>query len=587
MQGDPTNRSSRKRRALACVLGFLLGIALFYGAKFGIRFLSARRQALALRDRLASKELLFPSYEEHGILPEAFVLLLSVRSDGGHMELKGPTVGFTVGDGAYVLTAEHVVTAVTTPSSKATCREDFILSLHYGDLFPFDVVTRSAEHDASLLRPHWPSHPALTLDTPKDLVAPLELYVVGGCVVETDFLQGASTVRTIPTLLNKRIRMEELSLLQGSRSSAAHHLIAMEDNRFILPGWSGSAVVDAASGRVIGLLTNHKPECFASMVLSHYAMGRNVAAIELVAGSEAVKGSLRAVASAAPRPPEAERCYTLFLQCNEHMRNREIPKAIETLKALRGLRPKSAPLARMLGYIARAGGAEDPNQGGMEPLAEAAFLDAIELAPQDAHAHAALARLFQDQGKRREALRHAKAALTVDPNHPLALLTSVTLRRYSDPNAVLNAASELVRRFPERPLYWHHYSETLFNVGHYLEAKEAGKKAVALDSTRPYRRPLARALAKLGQLKEAEEILKGMAKQCACQRCWYEYASFLVDYRKGDLEALAGADRACEQISSAAKRDGMEEAQVRLKEQIRAARAALGREPGPGIGVSL
>jgi tetratricopeptide (TPR) repeat protein len=584
MKGDPQNTPCKKRRACAIGLAFFLGIALFFAIKYVARTVSARHQAAALRDRLAVKELQFPSYEEHGILPEAFVLLLSVRSGGGHMEFEGPTVGFTVGDGSHVLTAEHVVTTVTSPPSEATCQEDLVLSLHHGDLFPFDTVGKSSEHDVSLVRPHWPSHPALTLDIRRDLVSPMDFYVVGGCVVNTDFLQGSATARGLPTPLNKRIRMEKLSLLQGSSSRAANHAIALEDNRFILPGWSGSAIVDVASGRVTGLLTNHKVKGFWGMALSHYALGRNVAAIESVAGSEEVKRALRGVVSAAPRPPDAERCYTLFLQFYEHIGDRELPEAIETLKILRSLRPKSAPLARLLGYVAHAGAAEDPNQTGFKSLAEASFVDALSLAPQDPHAHAAFGRLLQEQGERNEALRHVSAALTADPNHPLAMWTSVTLKRDTDPNTVLHAASELVRRFPDQPLYWNHYSETLFNVGHYLEAKKAGEKAAGLDSVRSYRRPLARALAKLGQLDEAEGILERMTKQCGCQRCWYEYGSFLINYRKSDLDALAGAAQACGQISSAEKRDGMEQAQAELEQQIDAAWASLRREPGPGEG---
>ena len=60
-----------------------------------------------------------------------------------------------------------------------------------------------------------------------------------------------------------------------------------------------------------------------------------------------------------------------------------------------------------------------------------------------------------------------------------------------------------------------------------------------------------------------------------------EYGSFLVIYRRDDLKALAGAAQACEQIGSAEKRDGMEQAQARLEEQIQAARASLRRESGP------
>jgi len=369
--------------------------------------------------------------------------------------------------------------------------------------------------------------------------------------------------------------MEKLSLLQGSSSSDPNHLIALEDNRYVLPGWSGSAIVDTASAQVVGLLTNHKVKRFRGMAVSHYALGRNVAAIESVASRRRVKEALRGVASAGPRPPDAERCYELFLEYIESMQRRRPLEALETLKFLRGLRPESAPIARLLGYTARALAEEDPNQAALKALAESSFGDAIKLAPQDAHARAALGQLLLQQGKHKQALRHTDAALAVEPNHPLALWTSVTLRRDSDPNAVLNAASELVRRFPTQPLYWHHYSEILFNVGNYAEAKKAGAKAAALDPTRSYRRPLALALAKLGQLDEAEKLLELMTKQCACQRCWFEYGTFLVTYRDGDSEALARAATACEQMKFADKRDGMAEAQQTLDLQILSASAAL------------
>ena len=575
MQGNPKKTLNKRPRVFTYVLPVLLGISLFFAIKYVARTLSARHQAAALRGRLAAKELLYPSYEKHGILPEAFVLLLSVSSGDGSIRLISPTVGFAVGDGSHLLTAAHVVTTVTRPASEATCREHLVLSLHYGDLFPFDTVVESSEHDIAVLKPHWPSHPALTLDTREDLVSPMEFYVVGGCVRGTDFLESPETESAAPVALIKRIRMEKLSLLQGSSSSDPNHLIALEDNRYVLPGWSGSAIVDTASAHVVGLLTNHKVNRFRGMTVSHYALGRNVAAIGSVASQQRVNEALRGVASAPPRPPDAERCYELFLEYYESMQRRHLLKALETLKILRGLRPESAPLARLLGYTAHVAAEEDPNQAGLESLAESSFEDAIRLAPQDAHAHAALGHLLMRQGKHGAAISRTDAALAVEPNHPLALWTSVTLRRDSDPNAVLDAASELVRRFPTQPLYWHHYSEILFNVGNYADAKKAGAKAAELDPTRSYRRPLALALAKLGQLDEAEELLELMTQQCGCQRCWFEYGSFLVTYRDGDSEALARAATACEQMKSADKRDGMAEAQQALELQIVAASAAL------------
>lgn len=575
MQGDPKNRPSRRRKAFTHVLPILLGIALFFAIKYVARTLSDRHQAAALRDRLAAKELLYPSYQEHGILPEAFVLLLSVSSGGGSIRLMSPTVGFALGDGSHVLTAAHVVTAVTRPASEATCQEHLVLSLHHGDLFPFDTVVESSEHDIAVLKPHWLSHPALTLDTPIDLVSPMELYVVGGHVGNTDFLGVAATDGVPPVALNKRIRMEKLSLLQGSTSGDPNHLIALEDNRYVLPGWSGSAIVDTASARVVGLLTNHKVNRLRGLVLSHYALGRNVAAIESVASRRRVSEALRGVASAGPRPPDAERCYELFLKYYECMQGRRPLEAVETLKILRDLRPESAPLARLLGYTARSVANDDPNQAALKALAESSLGGAIKLAPQDPHAHAALGHLLMQQGKHTEALSHANVALAVDPHHPLALWTSVTLKRDTDPSAVLDAASELVRRFPTQALYWHHYSEILFNVGDYAEAKKAGAKAAELDPTRAYRRPLALALAKLGQLDEAEEILELMTKQCGCQRCWFEYGTFLITYHDSDPNSLILAAEACDRMSSAEKRKGMVEGQKTLKKEIRRVRATL------------
>ena len=575
MQGDPKKTPRKRRKAFTYVLAVLLGIALFFALKYAARTLSARHQAAALRDRLAAKELLFPSYEEHGILPEAFVLLLSVSSGGGSIRLISPTVGFAVGDGSHVLTAAHVVTTVTRPASEATCQEHLVLSLHHGDLFLFDTVVQSSQHDIAVLKPHWPFHPALTLDTHQGLVAPMELYVVGGCVGDTDFLRTAGTDGAPPAALNKRIRMEKLSLLQGSTSSAPNHLIALEDSRHVLPGWSGSAIVDTASAHVVGLLTNHKVKRFRGLALSHYALGRNVAAIESVASQRRVSDAIRGAASAGPRPPDAERCYELFLKYYECMQGRRPLEAVETLKVLRGLRPESAPLARLLGYTVRSVANDDPNQAALKALAESSLGDAINLAPEDPHAHAALGHLLMQQGKHKEALSRADAALAVDPNHPLAMWTSVTLKRDTDPNDVLNAASELVQRFPTQPLYWHHYSEILFNLGNYTEAKRAGAKAAELDPTRSYRRPLALALAKLGQLDKAEEILELMTKQCGCQRCWFEYGTFLVTYHDSDPEALARASMASEHMNSAEKRDGMAEAQQALETQIASASASL------------
>jgi len=575
MQGAPENRPNKRRKVFTYVLPVLLGFTLFFAVKYVARTLVARHQAAALRDRLAAKTLLYPSYQEHGILPEAFVLLLSVSSGGGSMRLISPTVGFTVGDGSHALTAAHVVTTITRSASEATCQEHLVLSLHHGDLFPFDTVLVSSEHDIAILRPHWPSHPALTLDADKILVSPMDLYVVGGCVRGTDFLESPETESVPPVALNKRIRMEKLSLLQGSSSSDPNHLIALEDNRYVLPGWSGSAIVDTASAQVVGLLTNHKVKRFRGMAVSHYALGRNVAAIETVARPRRVSEALRGVASAGPGPPDAERCYELFLEYIESMQRRRPLEALETLKFLRGLRPESAPLARLLGYTARTVAAEDPNRTTLKALAESSFGDAIKLAPQDAHARAALGQLLLQQGKHKQALRHTDAALAVEPNHPLALWTSVTLRRDTDPNAVLNAASELVERFPTRPLYWHHYSEILLNVGDYPEAKKAGAKAAELDPGRTYKRPLALALAKLGQLDEAEDILELMTKQCGCQRCWFEYGTFLVTYHNSDPEALVRAAMASEQMNSAEKREGMAEAQQTLITQLASASAAL------------
>ena len=137
MQGDSKIAHSKRRKALNSIGGFLVGIALFFGIKYAFHALSARNQAAALRERLAAKSLLFPSYEEHGFQPEAFVLFYPVSGGFGRLILGWPTVGFGVGDGSLVLTAAHVLDAVTAPPSQATCEEHFVLSLHHGDLFPY------------------------------------------------------------------------------------------------------------------------------------------------------------------------------------------------------------------------------------------------------------------------------------------------------------------------------------------------------------------------------------------------------------------------------------------------------------------
>jgi len=113
-------------------------------------------------------------------------------------------------------------------------------------------------------------------------------------------------------------------------------------------------------------------------------------------------------------------------------------------------------------------------------------------------------------------------------------------------------ARELLGTSPDNATYWWTFASILRTNEKYVEAANAARKAVELNTDAPHRPRLANCLAKAGDLEKAEQTYDRMLEMHPDRPLyWFWYAEFLVDYfpdrieeaRKALEKAKAASDK--------------------------------------------
>ena len=489
-----------------------------------------------------------------GFDPRAIVVL--VYLDWRHNAsgtLKWPRVAFAIGDGTLLLTAAHCVDDYQITQDKPTSINTVAISPYYGDVYDFKIVAIDKKADLAILKAPWPTHPALALASEEDIMAAKKILVVSRPSVEQEK----------PYRLGRELRKQLLPIFRIDEQNPAK-AIWLKGTGQIAPGWSGSPMLIPETGKITGVLGRVVPvksKLFGLFTLSSRmdACGCSVRSIQALLN----KRNLGPIALA-PLPelediPDAEHSFNLVMDFFEAFFNKRGSESFQIAKELSQRCPDSAQVHLLLALSATIK-AMDPNSSESKflNLAETSYKKALQLEPNNAHAHAIYGNFLKRTGQKDEALEQCNASLAIDPNNRMALFNKLTLIK---PDELKDTAERLIGIEPNNPLLWSYYSSSLRNLNENEKALEAAQKAVALDPNGLFYGCLAKALTKLDRVDEAEPYYKLMTEKCGCQQCWYIYASFLLRNRPNKLDE---AGKALEKAESMSRRRKVSKENINL-----------------------
>jgi len=477
-----------------------------------------------------------------GFDPRAIVVLgyLDWRQ-GAYGAIKWPRVAFAIGDGTLLLTAAHCVDDFQITPDEPISIDIVAISPYYGDVYDFKIVAIDKKADLAILKAPWPTHPALALSSEEEIVAAKKILVVSRPSVEQEK----------PYRLGRELRNQLLPIFRIDEQNPAG-AIWLKGTGQIAPGWSGSPMLIPETGKVVGVLKGFhlaRYKLFGLFTLSSrkVASGCNIRSIQALLN----KRNLGPVALA-PLPelediPDAEHSFNLVMDFFEALLNERESESFQIAKELSQRCPDSAQVHLLLARSATIK-AKDPNSSESEflNLAETSYKKALQLEPNNAHAHAIYGNFLRRTGQKDEALEQCNASLAIDPNNRMALINKLTLIK---PDELKDTAERLIGIEPNNPLLWSYYSSSLRNLNENEKALEAAQKAVALDPNGLFYGCLAKALTKLDRVDEAEPYYKLMTEKCGCQQCWYIYAGFLLRNRPNKLDEAGKALEKAESMS--------------------------------------
>ena len=167
-------------------------------------------------------------------------------------------------------------------------------------------------------------------------------------------------------------------------------------------------------------------------------------------------------------------------------------------------------------------------------------------------------------------------ALSLDPDHELALINQLSILSRTDVDNAPRAGQTLVAKDPNNPHYWFYHSRALVAANQDEEALQAAEKAVALNPEGLYRGHLAKTQERMGQLEQAESNYRDMTETCACQQCWFQYTHFLVRHHATDPNKLQKAEEAFAQAAKKNQRQRVERDHIdALRVRLNISRASL------------
>ncbi len=516
---------------IAVAIFFVLAMGSNAGASLFDIF-GTGKKVKSLAKVLQSRQLLESSEAIPGFASDAVVLLAYLGRQQQGTVTEWAKIGFVIGDGSLILTAAHCVDSLNELKKQAVSSELVAISPYYGDVFKVELLGIDEKADAAVLKADWPGHPALELAGIDEVNAAKEMLIAG-------FEQ--EKIKKLPLLYNSRLCMERLpvGLLDETSPNFA---ITLVSTRYVLPGWSGSAIVLPESGKVAGVLgrliikKTKKGE-----FLRRDTSGCSVVSIDALLEKHELTSQGRGKCEDFESIEGSRDIFSGIVDYVMSFFNKDTESALKLSRHFVEARPESVYARLFLAWSAQDAQLKDLTRKDLLKLAETNFKEAVRISPKNARVHSSYGNFLALNKRSDEAMAEIETALAIDPSDELALINRISLLTTKDPQRAAVYGNELIESHPENCHYWYWHAGTLMALEKYPEALTAARKAVDLNPDGLYYGRLADALVKNEQFEEAEECHKQMAERCTCQRCWNSYARFLIDRGKERFDDAAEA----------------------------------------------
>lgn len=484
--------------------------------------------------------------------PEVFkpLVLLNSLEQGidNSFSFKTRRVGFVVGDGSLIVTAEHCIDDFRTMPAPSSSRSLFAISPYYGDIFPVEIVAYDDVADVAVLKATWPSHPAFALAEPGDLQPG-----------DSSLIPSIPPIRDTEQHINTHFLLEQLTVERIDHKALDKAILFTRDG-LIQRGWSGSPILLQDSQSVTGVMcqlrqhTVSRAVFFKKKILK--AAGCHVQSLlKLLRAHDLDQAALGVPPTDLPDIPDGVTVFGHVQDTFSALFADDVSEAMTHIQQAIDARPNSAYLHFLLGHVASAQKDETEQEGKrLLQLKEDSMARALALAPEDPHILAVYANHLNKGSKRELAQEYSLASLDHDPNNSLALYVQLLLKHENDPQQAAIYGQRLTDAEPNNTMAWFYTSKALLSRNQPEEALHAAQQAVVTDPNGLIRGALAEAFVVLDRLEEAQTAYEYMAHKCQCENCWFQYARFLIHHLPAQADA---AQQALDTARSCAKKRGI------------------------------
>jgi Tfp pilus assembly protein PilF len=398
--------------------------------------------------------------------------------------------GLVFGDGTWVATAAHVVLDTVPEGKHQSVCLPTVYSHALGDAALASVAIIDEKNDVALLRVPWPGHPTLALATAEQIRSIDGAFAGAWAWGEDQEIELADRLREVPLYLTVIESREEIpggwrtlyelpldqDLMERQRGQLSG--LAFRQELAVGEGWSGAPLVMDREDTAVGMFTGYVGRD-AEPLESGWRLATAASIIAALARRAEAKGGLTSVMEAQPFT-KRERCAEAFAHAVKAAIARDADKweqsepGLSEAQAWVDLRPDSARAHEALAAAAKVRGDND--------LARQHYLRALEIAPHDVDTRLHYAAFLRDAGEPEQALIEARRAAAMLPESVYAApLLSELLCTAGQPE---EAEKELRRALSIEPLnlvLWIDLYQALSACERWKDAVAAARKATELD----------------------------------------------------------------------------------------------------------
>lgn len=484
--------------------------------------LRGTRKLVAAKDRAGL-------FNQHAIVQ---ILYFGIKQTA--FSYRGNRIAFVIGDGSLLVTAAHCIDDITEDNRRGILVKPQVISRYYGDIFEAEILAVDEEADVAILHVSWDGHPALELATMEELSDAKQIIIAAYPPPK----KSRAKHKFYRDVFWERLPIVKLDDAGGKKA------VVTGGSRFMGRGWSGSPMILPDTGKLAGVFGNVHRMQTSQKVFFEYFRGCNVGSIYSLLRKVGVNPE-KQNNEIIKRKPDAEKAFSILIDCLEAFVNQSVPLAASRAKKLVRLRPQSVNIHLLLASLAEANKDIDKQA---TKLAESSHKEALKLAPQSFMAHASYGNFLLRNKRNNEAIIEFKKAIELEPDNSFVLVKLVKILKGRDAGEAEVFARRLVEKYPENADFWFEFSAVLEKTGKRQEEVKAAKKAVSISKNVPYqhRRRLADALVKVKQLDQAKLCFELLLKDHECARCWLAYAKLLIKLgpdRYGDaIKAIKKAE---------------------------------------------